>query len=89
MTPQLAPPPATSAARTTVPLTADAAGNAAKLLLTKQEISAALNLPPRTLDRLTASGILPVLRITPKLLRFELDACLAALRKYQTATLKK
>ena len=73
----------------TAPLTAEAAGTAAKLLLNKREISARLGLPPRTLDRLTANGVLPVLRITPKLLRFELDACLKALRAYQTATLKK
>ena len=73
----------------TVPLTSEQAGSSAKILLNKREISARLGLPPRTLDRLTANGVLPCLRITRKLIRFEENACLKALRAYETATLRK
>ncbi|MBV9657272.1 MAG: hypothetical protein JO295_04090 [Verrucomicrobia bacterium] len=55
----------------------------------KKELAVAVNLPVRTLERLTANGVIPVLRITPRLVRYELPAVLAALRRYETATLKK
>ncbi len=59
-----------------------------KFLLTKRELSKALPMPPRTIEKLVANGTLPALRITSRIVRFELPAVLAALRRYQTALTK-
>ena len=59
-----------------------------KYLLTKKELSVRLPMPVRTIEKLVAIGVIPALRITPRMVRFELPAVLAALRQYQTATVK-
>ena len=59
-----------------------------KILLTKKELSAALPMPTRTIEKLQAHGVIPVLCITSRMVRYELPAVLKALRRYQTATIK-
>lgn len=88
---QTAPPPATRAGNNPIlPLPAERAGaQAVKLLLTKKELATALPMPIRSIERLVSVGVLPCLRITPRMVRFELPACMAALRKYATSTLRK
>lgn len=85
MTPELAPPIAVPAA----PAASIYNAGRGKLLLTKRQLSEETGLPPRTIERLTANGVIPALRITSKLLRFELHAVLTALRRYETSTLGK
>ena len=58
----------------------------AKLLLTKRELSNALPMPVRTIEKLVSAGVLPALKITPRMVRFELPAVMAALRRHETAT---
>ena len=60
-----------------------------KMLLTKRELSETLPMPERTIEKFVATGIIPALKITPRMIRFELPAVLGALRQYQTATLQK
>ena len=60
-----------------------------KLLLAKRELSEALPMPERTIEKFVATGIIPALKITPRMIRFELAGVLGALRQYQTATLTK
>ena len=57
-------------------------------LLTKKQLSVRLPMPVRTIEKLVSVGVIPALRITPRMVRFELPIVLAALRQYQTATLK-
>lgn len=73
----------------TLPLPAETAGAQAKLLLTKKELAAVLPMPVRSIERLVSKGVLPCHRITPRMVRFRLSAVLAALDRYQTATLRK
>lgn len=82
-----APPPTPPAGR--LPLTGEQIAVQTKLLLTKRELSRALPMPERTIEKLVARGVLGCLRITPRMVRFELPRVLEALRRYETATLKK
>lgn len=83
------PAPTSAAPAGTLPLTAVQAGTQAKLLLTKKELSVALPMSVRTIEKLVSTGVLPALKITPRMVRFELPACMAALRQFQTATLNR
>lgn len=53
-------------------------------LLTKKELAAALKFHPATISRFVKKG-LPVLRVGPRRLRFEMEAC----RKWMRATFGK
>ena len=54
-----------------------------KSYLTKKQVAERLNLCPRSINRLMASGILPIYRIRGRIVRFdeaEIDAALASCR---------
>ena len=80
MTPETALPPATSTAP---------AASRGKLLLSKRELCDETGLTPRSVERMTANGTIPALRLTSRLLRYELPAVMAALRRFETATLTR
>lgn len=50
-------------------------------LLNKRELAARLGVHPRTVDNLLAKGAIPVIRLTPKLVRFNLAAVMARLQE--------
>ena len=68
--------------------TAIPAALAGKLLLTGRELASRLGVSHRKIEDWTATGVIPALRLSPRMVRYELPAVLAALRQYQTATLK-
>lgn len=61
---------------------------ASRLLLTKKQLSAMLPMPVRTIEKFVGQGIIPCLRLTPRMVRFQLSKVLVALEKYETATMK-
>jgi hypothetical protein len=52
-------------------------------LLTKRQLSRQLSVSPRTVDNWQAQKRIPYLRISPRLVRFDLRRVLAALCKYE------
>ena len=62
---------------------------AVRLLLTKSDLFRQLRVSVRLVEKWTANGVVPALRPSPRMVRYELDRVLAALRKYGTATLEK
>jgi predicted site-specific integrase-resolvase len=60
-----------------------------RLLLTKTDLSQNLGVSVRLIEKWTAQGVIPALRPSPRMVRFELTRVLATLRKYETATLEK
>jgi len=54
-----------------------------KWLLTKREIAAILNVSSRTIDNWIREKRIPFLRLSPRLLRFDLRTIQRALEKYE------
>ena len=52
-------------------------------LLTKQELAIALGVSPRTIDNWMAQRRIPFIRISPRLIRFDLNRVKAALARYE------
>ena len=64
-------------------------GAPCRLLLTKADLARQLGVSVRLIEEWTAHGVVPALRPSPRMVRYELPRVLAALRKYETATLEK
>lgn len=62
--------------------------SAGRLLLTKTELARRLGVSVRLIEKWTAHGVVPALRPSPRMVRYELPRVLAALRKYETAVLE-
>ena len=56
---------------------------AQRLLLTKKELAAALNVSPRTVENWIAEKRIPRLRLSARLTRFSLPKVEAALNRYE------
>ena len=56
---------------------------AQRLLLTKKELAAALNVSPRTVENWLAEKRIPRLRLSARLTRFSLPKVEAALNRYE------
>jgi hypothetical protein len=52
-------------------------------LLKRTELARALNISPRSVDNFQKAKRIPVIRITPRCVRFSLPAVLKALEKFQ------
>jgi len=52
-------------------------------LLTKQELATALGVSPRTIDNWMAQRRIPFIRITSRLIRFDLNRVKEALARYE------
>ena len=59
-----------------------------KLLSTKQEIATRCGVSVRLVEKWTQLGVIPALRISRRLTRYELPKVLNALRAYETRTLR-
>lgn len=69
--------------------TAIPAALAGKLLLTGRELASRLGVSQRVIEKWSSTGVIPKLCLGSRMTRYELPAVLAALRQYQTATLRK
>jgi len=52
-------------------------------LLKREELARALNISPRSVDNFQKAKRIPVIRITPRCVRFHLPSVLAALRRFE------
>jgi hypothetical protein len=52
-------------------------------LVNKRVVARAASVSLRSIDNLVARRVIPVIRITPRCVRFHLPSVLAALRKYE------
>jgi hypothetical protein len=69
---------------TTVGINGDANGQTfARHLLSKQELAIAFGVSPRTIDNLKAQRKIPFLRLSSRLVRFNLERVKTALARYE------
>ena len=52
-------------------------------LISKKDLAKELSVSPRTIDNLVRQKHIPVLRFSPRLVRFDLCKCLSALDKFE------
>jgi len=52
-------------------------------LLKRPQLAKAINVSPRTVDNLQRRKVIPLVRISPRCVRFHLPSVLAALRKFE------
>lgn len=71
------------------PLTGEQTAAHAKLLFTGRELASRLGVSLRTVEQWSSTGVIPKLVLSTRMTRYQLPKVLAALEKYQTATLKK
>ena len=53
-------------------------------LLTAEQLAARLGVKPRTVKAWLQAGLIPAIRLTPKVIRFDLDKVVSALEQRQT-----
>ena len=69
---------------TIVGLNGDGSGQMfARHLVSKQELAIAFGVSPRTIDNWMAQRRIPFIRISPRLIRFDLNRVKAALARYE------
>lgn len=84
------PAPAAKAGKATSTLSPEQAGaQAERLLLTGKQLAARLGVSLRTVEQWSSTGVIPKLLLSARMTRYQLPKVLAALERYQTATLKK
>jgi hypothetical protein len=71
----------TSAHGATMPATGSAADDPA--LLTRKQLAKRISMSPRSVDTLQAEKKIPVIKISPRCVRFSLSAVLRALSRFE------
>ena len=80
--------PSTPARKISDPVASDAPPVAGPLLLTGKQLAATLGVSLRLVEKWSSTGVIPKLTPSPRMSRYQLHKVIAALERYETATLK-